>query len=120
MSLRKSNQDINCTIKDWNGKDVLLPQSVIDYHIIDSNHQDALNYVGELQQGLNLPENVVASKSRNNTQIANIKLNGKKHPYLQVVIRYGTFFSKILGKKNFIVSFYGSYTTKKGKIIWQK
>lgn len=120
MFSRKPNQDINCTIKDWNGRDVLLPQSVIDYHLIDSNHRDALNYIGELQKGLNLPENVVASKSRNNTQIANIKLNGKKHSYLQVVIRYGTFFSKLLGKKNFIVSFYGSDKPKKGKVVWQK
>ena len=120
MLSRKPNQDINCTIKDWNGKEVLLPQSVIDTHLIDSNHQDALNYIGELKNGLLLPENVVASKSRNNTKIANIKLNNKKHSYRCVVIRYGTFFSKLLGHKNFIVTFYGSYKPKKGKILWKK
>ena len=99
---------------------MLLPQSVIDIHLIDSNHLDAFNYIGELKSQLNLPETVVASKRRKNTKIANIALKGRKHSYLHVVIRYGTFFSRLLGKKNFIVTFYPENKPKKGKLLWKK
>ena len=73
----KPNQDINCSLKDWENKEVLLPQSVIDTHLIDSGHLEAYNYINDLKNQLGSPDNVVASKYRNNTKIANIKLNRK-------------------------------------------
>ncbi len=93
---------------------------MIDIHLIDSNHIDAFNYIGVLKTQLNLPETVVASKRRKNTKIANILLKNRRHIYLQVVIRYGTFFSRLLGKKNFIVTFYPADKPKKGRELWKR
>jgi hypothetical protein len=118
--MKKPNQEINCSIKDWEGKEILLPQSVIDVHLKDSNHLEAYNYLDDLRSQLFSPENVVASKKRKNTKIANIRLDERNHKYLIVVIRYSSFFSKILGKKNYIVTFYGEQQPKKGKVLWQK
>jgi hypothetical protein len=117
---RESNQEINCSLRDWENKEVLLPQSVLNIHLIDSNHLEAYSYLDNLKQQLNSPESVVASKNRKCTKIVNIRLSGKNHKYLQVVIRYSRFFSSVLGKKNFIVSFYGAQKPKKGKILWKK
>lgn len=52
------------------------------------------------------------SKNRKDTKIANIKLTGKADNYLHVVIRYQTIFAKALGKKNYIVTFYGAKNPK--------
>lgn len=120
LTIKKPNQEINCFLLDWEGKEILLPQSVIDVHLKDSNHLEAYNYLDDLKNQLHSPENVVASQRRNNTKIANIRLTGRNHKYLRVVIRYSSFFSKILGKKNYIVTFYGEQQPKKGRILWQK
>lgn len=117
---KKANQKINCSLKDYNGKEILLPQSVLDIHLIDSNHLEAFNYLEDLKKQIDFPENVVASKYCRKTKIANIKLKEKPHLYLQVVIKYRSFFSKLLGQKNFIVTFYGGKKPKKGKILWKK
>lgn len=74
---KKANQKINCSLEDWDNKKILLPQSVLDTHLIDSNHLEAYNYLSDLKNQINSPENVVASKYRRKTKIANIKLNGK-------------------------------------------
>ena len=79
-----------------------------------------LIYLDDLKNLLSSPENVVASKNRTNTKIVNIKLNGKPHSYLRVVIRYRSFFSKLLGKRNFIVTLYGEQQPMKGKVLWKK
>lgn len=117
---RKPNQNINCSLRDWEDKQVLLPQSVLDFHLLDSNHTEAFEYISELKLNLNSPEKVVISKYRANTRLVYIKLINRKHLYLCVVIRYGTLFNRFLGKKNFIVSFYGTDKIKKGKILWKK
>lgn len=117
---RKPNQNINCSLRDWENKKVLLPQSVIDYHLVDSNHLDELNYINDLKNNLNKPEIVKQSQHRNNTKLVYIKLINKKHPLLCVVIRYSHFFNSLLGKKNFIVTFYGTDKPKRGKILWKK
>lgn len=115
-----ANQKINCSLKDWDGKEILLPQSVLDTHLIDSKHLEAFNYLDDLKKQLSSPDNVVASKYRKKTKIANIKLNNKNHAYLRVVIKYKSFFSRLLGKKNFIVTFYGEQKPMKGKELWKK
>lgn len=119
MLNKKPNQKINCKIIDWDNKEVLLPQSVLDTHLIDSGHLEAYNYIDDLKNKLKSPDNVVASKNRSKTKIANIKLEGKNFSYLHVVVRYNKFFSKLLGKKNFIVTFYAANEPKKGKILWK-
>lgn len=120
LTNRKPNQKINCFLKDCEGKEILLPQSVLDIHLKDSNHLEAYNYIDDLKNLLSTPENVVASKNRSNTKIVNIKLIGRNHNYLRVVIRYSSLFNRIIGKKNYIVTFYGEQQPKKGRILWHK
>jgi len=63
---------------------------------------------------------MILPQLQKNTKIANIKLHNRNHSYLCVVIRYRSYFSKLLKKKNYIVTFYGSDKPKKGKILWKK
>ncbi len=53
------------------------------------------------------PESVRISKTNRLTRIANIKLVNRKHKYLRVVIKYGATW-QILGKRNYILTFYGA------------
>jgi hypothetical protein len=84
------------------------------------NHLDEFNYLNDLKNNLQYPEFVRQSKHRKNTKLVYIKLNAKKHSLLCAVIRYGSFFSRLLGRKNYIVTFYGTDKPKKGRTLWKK
>jgi hypothetical protein len=87
-------------------------------HLIYTAHDESYEYVETLKENLSKPESVVLSSKRKDTKIVNIKLEGRRDNYLQVVIRYRSFFEGFKGKKNFIVTFYGSDKPKEGKKIW--
>lgn len=61
------------------------------------------------------PESVRISKTNRLTRIANIKLVNRRHEYLRVVIRYGDVWQRLLGKRNYILTFYGADSPIGGK-----
>jgi hypothetical protein len=84
---------------------------------VDATHNEAYLYYETLKENLPNPESVVKSRSRRDTLIANIKLHSREDNYLRVVIRYGTIWGKLLGERNYIVSFYGADTPKQGENV---
>jgi len=67
---------------------------------------------------LSKPESVVISKTDKHTRIANIKLLNRKQDYLRVVIRYGGIWNRLLGARNYILTFYGAKSPITGEKIY--
>ena len=95
-------------LKDWDDKEIFLTESVFKIHIANAAHDEAYEFYETLKANIAIPESVKISKNRADTKIANILLVNRKHNYLRVVIRYATVFDKILGRRNYIVTFYGA------------
>ena len=98
----------------------MLPRSVVYKHLKDSNHNESYQYIEDLKAQFNSPESIVQSKYRKNTKVYNIRLINKNHKYLIVVVRYSSFFSKLIDKKNIIVTFYPDDKPKEGVELWHK
>lgn len=113
-----SKRTVHSVVKDWKNRKVILLSSVIDTHLSTHGHADSVGYTDILRGELCNPESVVESKTRKDTNIANIKLRRQNHNYLHVVIRYQNVLLKALGKKNYIVTFYGTDKPKGGNRIW--
>ncbi|OAD21018.1 hypothetical protein THIOM_003233, partial [Candidatus Thiomargarita nelsonii] len=64
------------------------------------------------------PESVVKSQTDKQTRIANIKLVNRKHKYLRVVIRYRDVWNRLLGARNYILTFYGANSPMMGEKIY--
>ena len=114
---KKPDKSVHTVLYDWQGKEVLLLHSVFSGHISAAAHDEAYEYFETLKAQFASPESVVRSKERKNTLIANIRLEGRKHKYLRVVVRYSSVWEQLihLGKKNYIVTFYGANSPKKGE-----
>ncbi len=104
---KKPDKSIREVLRDWEGKEVLLTHAVFDRHV-SAFHDEAHEYFETLKAYLATPESVVRSKGRKDTLIANIRLEQRRHNYLRVVIRYGSIWEKMLGKRNYIATFYGA------------
>ncbi len=86
----------------------LLTHSLHSRHIAEAAHDEAYEYYETLKAEIANPESVRISKTKRHTRIANIKLVNRKHEYLRVVISYGDIWQKLLGKRNYILTFYGA------------
>lgn len=117
---KKPDRSIHSVLIDWEGREVLLTYSVFTGHLASAAHDEAYEYFETLKENLSHPESVVRSSNRKDTLIANIQLVERKHHYLRVVIRYGTIWERLLGKRNYIVTFYGADVPKKGETVWPK
>lgn len=120
MSKKKKDKLIDCIVKDWNGKNVILLKSVCQEHIANAAHNDSYLYYETLKSELKNPEFVVESRRESNVKIANIKLTNRRHNYLIVVIKYAKFLNKLIGMHNYVATFYPTDKSKKGKIIWKQ
>jgi hypothetical protein len=96
----------------------LITHSVFSQHIAEAAHDEAYEYYETLKSEISNPESVVKSAARIDTKIANIKLENRKHLYLRVVIRYSTIWDRLLGKRNYITTFYGANSPKDGEKIY--
>lgn len=114
---KKPDKSVFAVLKDWEGKEILLTESVFKDHISNAGHNTAYEYYETLKENINQPESVKISKNRANTKIANIKLLQRKDNYLRVVIRYADTWSFSLGKRNYIVTFYGADSPIDGEDI---
>ena len=114
---KKPDKSIHSVFVDWDGRDILLTHSVFSGHIADAAHYEAYLYYETLKDNISKPESVVKSKNRTNTLIANIKLIDREDKYLRVVIQYGTIWGRLLGARNYILTFYGADTPKQGDKI---
>jgi hypothetical protein len=112
---RKPDKSIHTVLVDWEGKEVLLTHAVFSGHVANAAHDEAYEYFETLKEHIAHPESVVRSKNRQDTLIANIRLENRRHQYLRVVIRYGTVWERLLGKQNYIVTFYGAAAPKEGE-----
>lgn len=115
---KKPDKSIHSFLVDWEGREILLTHSVFAGHVASAAHDEAYEYFETLKENLTTPESVVQSSTRRDTLIANIKLVERKHRYLRVVIRYGTIWERLLGKRNYIVTFYGAYVPKRDEPVW--
>lgn len=117
---KKKDKSTACILKDWEGKEILLPGSVLNKHLDKAAHDESYEYYETLKENISNPESVVRSSYRKDTKIANIKLINRKHKYLQVVIRYKKrLIDRIKGNgENLIVTFYPTDSPKEGKKVW--
>ena len=97
-----------------------MPRSVVYKHLKDSKHDESFQYIDDLVKQFSSPENIVRSKIDRNTKIYNIRLINRNHEYLIVVVRYSSFFGKLIDKKNFIVTFYPYHKPKEGVELWHQ
>ncbi|MDM8569735.1 hypothetical protein QUF50_09545 [Thiotrichales bacterium HSG1] len=114
---KKPDKSIRDIIHDWNNNDILITHNVFSRHIAEAAHDEAYEYYETLKDKLKDPESVVKSKTDSNTMIVNIKLENRKHKYLRVVIRYSTMWNRLLGKRNYITTFYGASSPMNGEKI---
>ncbi|GEM_PF-1289860 len=105
---RKPDKSVREVLYDWNGEEILLTHSVFSRHIAEAAHDEAYEYYETLKAEIAKPESVRISKTSRRTRIANIKLANRRHEYLRVVIRYGDIWRRLLGKRNYILTFYGA------------
>lgn len=117
---KKPDKSIHSVFVDWKGREILLTHSVFSGHVADAAHNEAYLYYETLKENISKPDSVVKSPHRRNTLIANIKLTGREDNYLRVVIQYGTIWGKLLGARNYILTFYGADTPKQGEKICTK
>ena len=105
---KKPDKTVRDVLLDWNAKEVLLTHQVYSRHIAEAAHDEAYEYYETLKANISKPESVIKSKTNKYTQIANIKLVNRKHEYLRVVIRYRDIWNRLLGYRNYILTFYGA------------
>jgi len=105
---KKPDKTICGLLYDGEGKEVLLSHNVYSRHLAEAAHDEAYEYYETLKANLAHPDSVKLSKTDKRTKIANLKLINRKHPYLRVVIRYNTVWHRLLGARNYIVTFYGA------------
>jgi len=105
---KKPDKTIRDLLYDWDGKEILLSHNVYSRHLAEAAHDEAYEYYETLKANLAYPESVKLSKTDKRTKIANLKLINRKHQYLRVVIRYNTIWHRLLGARNYIVTFYGA------------
>ena len=114
---KKPDKSIRDIVHDWDGNDILITHNVFSRHVAEAAHDEAYEYYETLKDKISNPESVVKSTTHNNTKIANIKLENRRHPYLRVIIRYSTIWNRLLGQRNYITTFYGASSPKSGEKI---
>ncbi len=114
---KKPDKSVRDVLYDWNGEEILLAHSVYSRHLAEAAHDEAYEYYETLKVEIANPESVRISKTDKRTRIANIKLVNRKHEYLRVVIKYGDIWRKLLGKRNYILTFYGADSPIGGKEV---
>ena len=115
---KKPDKTILDVFYDWENKEILLTHQVYSRHIAEAAHDEAYEYYETLKANISKPESVVISKTDKHTRIANIKLPNRKHEYLRVVIRYGGIWNRLLGARNYILTFYGAKSPIMGEKIY--
>lgn len=108
---KKPDKTVRDVLYDWASQEILLTHQVYSRHIAEAAHDEAYEYYETLKANISKPESVVISKTDKHTRIVNIKLVKRKHEYLRVVIRYGDIWNRLLGAKNYILTFYGAPIT---------
>lgn len=117
---KKPDKSVFAIFKDWEGKEILLMEKVFKEHISNAAHDEAYEYFETLKANIAQPESVKISKNRLDTKIANIKLFQRRHNYLRVVIRYASVWDSVLGRRNYITTFYGADSPIDGEDVCLK
>ncbi len=115
---KKPDKTVRDVLYDWASKEILLTHQVYSRHIAEAAHDEAYEYYETLKANISKPESVVISKTDKHTRIVNIKLVKRKHKYFRVVIRYGDIWNRLLGAKNYILTFYGANSPITGETVY--
>lgn len=119
MPRQKKNQ-VAFTLRDWKGREVVAPRSLLTIHLprCHADPEESTFYVETLKDRFQCPDKVL-SRSRQNELEFIVNLEGRRHKYLVIYVKYSRKLSKLVGYKNFISTIYGTNEERNGEIVWQ-